>query len=195
MTSETSLPASAGDACETTQGIGDRIKIQRLSDISYQSEYVLHGSRWWRVIEPVDSPEGLESVTLEIAGPRDPKNPETDALTGRPDDLIIYAEVGAGLQFRSGVLQDVLWPDSDLIYVGSARRRSTWSGIDEMVYGLFSRRYDSDGDAYYAPVDPESQPETQPHWILDPKYDLIMDWKPVDVYDLLMRMREAEENG
>lgn len=174
---------------ETTQGIGDRIKIQRLNDIGCQSEYVLHDSRWWRVIEPVDSSEGLEAFILEIAGPRDPKNPETDILTGRADALVIYAEVGAGLQFQSGVLQDVMWPDSDLIYVGSARRRSMWSGIDERVSGLFSRRYDSDGDAYYVPVDPESQPEVQSHWILDPKYDLIMDWAPVDVAGLLREFR------
>ena len=189
MSSETLRPSSASDDYETLRGIGDRIKIQRLGDICFQSEYVLHCSRWWRPIEPVDSPEGLESVTLEIAGPRDPEHPETDILTGRADDLVIYVEVGAGLQFRGGVLQDALWPDLDLIYVRSARRRSTWIGIDERVSGLFSRRYDSDGDAYYAPVDPESQPEVQAHWILDPKYDLIMGWEPVDVADLVGRMR------
>lgn len=189
MSPETSRLSRASDDYETLQSIGDQIKIQRLSDIRGQSEYVLHCSQWWRVLDPADSSEGVEAFILEIAGPRDPKNPETDTLTGRPDDLIIYTEVGAGLQFRSGVLQDVLWPDSDLIYVGSARRRSTWSGIDERVSGLFSRRYDSDGDAYYAPVDPESQPEVQSHWILDPKYDLIMDWAPVDVAGLLEEFR------
>lgn len=185
MSSETSLLASALDDYETMQGIGDQIKIRRLGDICCQSEYVLHCSRWWLVREAADSSEGLEAFILEIAGPRDPKNPETDILTGRADDLVIYAGAGAGLQFQSGVLQGVLWPDSDLIYVRSARRRSMWSGIDEMVSGLFSRRYDSDGDAYYAPVDPESQPEVQAHWILDPEYDLILDWELVDVSRLL----------
>lgn len=193
MSSEMSLLSSASDDYETSQGISDRIKVQHLGDICCQNEYVLHCSQWWRVLDPADSSEGLEAFILEIAGPRDPKNPATDILKGRADDLVIYAEAGAGLQFRSGVLQDVLWPDSDLIYVRSARRRSTWSGIDERVSGLFSRRYDSDGDAYYAPVDPESQPEVQSHWILDPKYDLINDWASVDVAALVGRMRGDDD--
>ncbi|WP_311359389.1 hypothetical protein [Actinomyces oris] len=81
------------------------------------------------------------------------------------------------------------WPDHDLIYVRDARRRHVQIGSGERVFGIFSRRYDSDGNEYFYPVERRAQDGVQPHWLLDPKYDLILDWEPVDVADLLERMR------
>ena len=54
------------------------------------------------------------------------------------------------------------WPDHDLIYVRDARRQHVQIGAQDGV---------------------------QPHWLLDPEYDLILDWEPVDVADLLSRMQ------
>lgn len=83
------------------------------------------------------------------------------------------------------------WPDHDLIYVRDARRQHVQIGIGERVFGIFSRRYDSDGNEYFYPVERRAQDGVQPHWLLDPEYDLILDWEPVDVADLLERMRRG----
>lgn len=82
------------------------------------------------------------------------------------------------------------WPDHDLIYVRGARRRHAQIGSEERVFGIFSRRYDSDGNEYFYPVERRAQDGVQPHWLLDPEYDLILDWEPVDVADLLERMQK-----
>ena len=81
------------------------------------------------------------------------------------------------------------WPDHDLIYVRDARRQHVQIGSEERVFGIFSRRYDSDGNEYFYPVERRAQDGVQPHWLLDPEYDRILDWEPVDVADLLERMR------
>ena len=91
-------------------------------------------------------------------------------------------EAGAG-----GVRE---WPDHDLIYVRDARRRHVQVGSEERVFGIFSRRYDPDGNEYFCPVERRAQDGVQPHWLLDPEYDLILDWEPVDVADLLERMQK-----
>lgn len=83
------------------------------------------------------------------------------------------------------------WPDHDLIYVRDARRRHVQTGSDERVSGIFSRRYDSDGNEYFYPIERRAQAGVQPHWLLDPEYDLILDWEPVDVADLLERMQRG----
>lgn len=82
------------------------------------------------------------------------------------------------------------WPDHDLIYVRDARRQHVQIGSGERVFGIFSRRYDSDGNEYFYPVERRAQDGVQPHWLLDPEYDLILDWEPVDVADLLERMQK-----
>lgn len=81
------------------------------------------------------------------------------------------------------------WPDHDLIYVRDARRQHVQIGSGERVFGIFSRRYDSDGNEYFYPIERRAQDGVQPHWLLDPEYDLILDWEPVDVADLLSRMQ------
>jgi hypothetical protein len=81
------------------------------------------------------------------------------------------------------------WPDHDLIYVRDARRRHVQVGSEERVFGIFSRRYDSDGNEYFYPVERRAQAGVESCWLLDPEYDLILDWEPVDVADLLERMR------
>lgn len=81
------------------------------------------------------------------------------------------------------------WPDHDLIYVRDARRRHAQVGSEERVFGIFSRRYDSDGNEYFYPVERRAQAGVKPCRLLDPEYDLILDWEPVDVEDLLERMR------
>lgn len=80
------------------------------------------------------------------------------------------------------------WPDCDLIYVKEARRRKVYRGSEDKVFGIFYRRYDADGNEYYCPVDPERQPGVSSMWLLDPEYDLILAWEPVDVSDLMSRM-------
>lgn len=83
------------------------------------------------------------------------------------------------------------WPDHDLIYVGDARRRYVQVGSEERVFGIFSRRYDSDGNEYFYPVERRAQDGVKSCWLLDPEYDLILDWEPVDVADLLERMQKG----
>lgn len=81
------------------------------------------------------------------------------------------------------------WPDCDLIHVQEARRRNVYWGTDDKVFGIFYRRYDADGNEYYCPADPEKQPGVSSGWLLDPEYDLILAWEPVDVAELLREYR------
>lgn len=77
------------------------------------------------------------------------------------------------------------WPEGDLIYVRNARRRHVSRGAEDRIFGIFALHYDEDGNSYYYPVDRERQPGVQSYWLLDPRYDLILDWEPVDVAKLL----------
>lgn len=184
----TSVPCPYVDDYDRLQALGERVQLERLEDVASSEGYVLHNSTWWRAVGP-DTPEG---AGLEIAGPTDPRNPPTSTLTGSPDDLVIYAPEGCGLQFRDGVLLDVLWPDFGLIYVKEAQLRGVGNDPDEAVHGIFSLRFDSGGESYYVPVDPESQPGVSSSWLLFQDLALILDWRPVDVGDLLSRA-EAED--
>jgi hypothetical protein len=168
--------------------LGNCINLKRLRDVLPHDDYVLHASRWWRVAEE-RYPE--MAYDLEIAGPSDPKNPETATLTGGEEDLTVVASAFSGLQFRDGILLDVTWPNLELIYVRDARMREDGGDAsDEQVFGIFSRHYRGDGSTYYDPIDPEMQPGVASIWRLDPRYDLILDWEPVDVAGLLTGMQE-----
>lgn len=172
---------------ERLQALSSRVCLKRLEDVISGEGYVLHNSIWWRVCGP-SSPDGVE---LEIAGPADQLHPKTSTLLGSPDDLIAYVDEEAGLQFREGVLLDVPWPVGGLIYVADARCRGLGNDPEEPVHGIFILRFDSDGSSYYAPADPEHQPGVASSWLLSPYRDLILDWSPVDVADLLSRMEDA----
>ena len=162
-----------------------RVQLKRLEDVLPDEDYILHASRWWRVLGE-KYPE--MAYDLEIAGHLGHTPPETDVVEGNARDFVVVSAVSAGLQFQDGAIYDVPWPCCELVYVKDARRRGEGADPDERVFGIFSRRYDSDGDPYYAPIDREMQPGVASTWILDPQYDLILDWKPVDVAGLLERM-------
>ena len=168
--------------CELVESLGKRIGLTRLEDVLPEDDYVLHDSYWWKVLGGVGDTGALD---LEIAGPSSPRNPETAVLVGGEGQLVVTASSRAGLQFQDGVLADVPWPGCDLIYVKRASLHEVGNGPDEKVFGIFSRRYDSDGEPYYAPVDPEMQPGVSSNWLLSPDRYLILSWEPVDVADLL----------
>lgn len=177
---------------ELVASLGARIGLKHLEDVMPGDDYLLHDDRWWKVVEEQHTEMAYD---LEIAGPEGPENPETSTVSGDCGSLVVVAHASSGLQFSDGVLQSVPWPSGDLIYVKSARRRQVHVDPEERVFGIFSRRDDPDGGHYYYPVNQELQPGVASDWLLDPCYDLILDWEPVDVYGLLMRMREAGENG
>ena len=172
---------------ERLLALGNRIGLKRLEDVIDSEGYVLHSSTWWRVCGPSTS----EAVDLEIAGPSDLLHPLTSTLSGSPADLVIYVDGAARLQFQEGVLLDTPWPDGDLIYVAEARLRGIGNDPYEPVHGIFALRFEEDGSSYYVPVDPEFQPEVASSWVLYPERDLVLDWSPVDVYDLLSRMEDT----
>lgn len=184
----TNVPHPYGDDYDRLRALGERVQIERLRDVGSSGGYVLHNSTWWRAA----GPDSLGGIGLEIAGPTDYRDPRTSTLIGSPDDLAIYAQEESGLQFREGVLLDVLWPYFGLIYVKDARRRGAGNDPDEAVHGIFSLRFAPDGGSYYVPVDPESQPGVASTWPLFPDRDLILDWRPVDVGDLLSRMEAGD---
>lgn len=167
---------------ELVESLGKRIGLKRMEDVIPDEDYVLHASYWWKVLGKVGETGALE---LEIAGPTDPRNPETAVLVEDADSLVVTAPYRAGLQFQDGVLSDVPWPCCGLIYVKNARKRGIGDDPEERVFGIFALRYDFDGSPYYSPVDQESQPGVASNWLLDPRFDLILRWEPVDVADLL----------
>lgn len=168
---------------ELIDDLGKRIGLKRMEDVIPDEDYVLHSSYWWMVTGEVGETGALE---LEIAGPSDPRHPETAILAGDESSLVVTASTASGLQFQDGVLLDVPWPCRGLIYVKRASRRGAGNDPDEKVFGIFSSRYGSDGGPhYYAPIDPEVQPGVASHWLLFPERDLILSWEPVDVSDLL----------
>nr|DAT31696.1 MAG TPA: hypothetical protein [Caudoviricetes sp.] len=176
---------------ELVEGLGERIGLKRLEDVIPGEDYVLHASYWWMVAGEVGETGVLE---LEIAGPTDPMHPETAVLAEDGGSLAVTVPASAGLQFRDGVLLDVPWPCCGLIYVKRASRRGVGHDPDEKVFGIFSLRYDSDGEPYYAPADPEMQPGVVSNWFLYLGRDLILSWEPVDVSDLL-REYSGESRG
>lgn len=169
------------------ESLGARIGLKRLEDIMPGDDYVLHASRWWKVLEE-EYPE--MAYDLEIAGPDGPGNPETIRVASDSRSLVVVAPVSSGLQFRNGVLQDAPWPVGDLIYVKAALKRRVQGGFGEKVFGIFALHYDDDGNSYYSPVDQDLQPGVASNWLLDPKFDLIIDWVPIDVTDLLERLQK-----
>lgn len=170
------------DDYELVWDLGKRLGLKRMKDVLPDTDYVLHASYWWRVLGEVGDTGSLE---LEIAAPADPIHPESSILVGDEDSLEVTAPASSGFQFQNGTLLDVLWPCCGLIYVRNARRRGIGDDPDEKVFGIFALRYDSDGGSYYAPVDQERQPGVSSAWYLFPGRDLILDWEPVDVAELL----------
>lgn len=156
--------------------------LKRMEDVIPDEDYVLHDFYWWRVTGEAGETGDLE---LEIAGPSDPLKPRTSALSGDKGRLMVTAPAVSGLQFRDGDLLTVPWPCCGLIYVKRASRRGVGNDPGEKVFGVFSLRYTSDGEPYYAPADPEMQPGVAPSWSLYPDRDLILSWEPVDVAALL----------
>lgn len=164
------------------------IRLKRLKDVIPGEDYVLHASYWWKVLGEA---AGKWDLDLEIAGPCSWEKPATSVLGGDGGNLVVTASDHSGLQFRDGVLLDSVWPCCGLIYVESASRRGVGDDPEERVFGIFSLRYDSDGSPYYAPTDQEMQPGVAPDWILDPRFDLILSWEPVDVAELLRAYSEG----
>lgn len=169
---------------ELVKALGKGIGLKRMEDILTDSDYVHHDSYWWKVLGEAEDTGSLE---LEIAAPDDLLHPETSILVGDEGSLVVTAPASAGFQFQSGTLLDVPWPCCGLIYVRNARRRWIGDDPDEKVFGIFVLRYESDGGSYYAPVDPEMQPGVASDWLLFPERDLILDWEPVDVAELLRK--------
>lgn len=171
------------DDCDLTDSLGERIGLKRLEDIVPDEDYVLHASYWWKVVR---ADWGTSVLSLEIAGPGSAGNPETAVMVRDEGDLVVTAPTSSGLQFRDGELLDVPWPGCDLVYVQDART----GGAGERVFGIFSSRYGSDGEPYYAPVDPETQPGVSSSSLLFPGRDLILAWEPVGVAGLLREYSE-----
>lgn len=169
---------------ELTQSLGRRIVLKRLRSVQALEDVVLHDSRWWMVTGYI-YPETGVGLELEIAGPSDPSKPETSRLFGNEDSLTVTAPDQMGLQFVDGVLQDVPWPGLDLIHIRDARARGLGSDPSERVHGVFILRYEKGGDPYYAPADREFQPGVASSWVLQPGRDLILDWEPIDMANLL----------
>nr|DAN28444.1 MAG TPA: hypothetical protein [Caudoviricetes sp.] len=176
---------------ELVESLGKRIGLKRMEDVIPDEDYVLHASYWWMVTGEVGGTGALE---LEIAGPTSPTHPETAILAEDDGSLVVTSPASAGLQFRDGVLLDVPWPRCDLIYIKRASRRGVGNDPAEKVSGIFSLGYGSDGETYYAPVDPEMQPGVASSWFLYPERDLILSWEPVDMVDLL-REYSGESRG
>lgn len=176
---------------ELVEDLGKRFGLKRVEDVIPDEDYVLHGFYWWMVTGEAGETGDLE---LEIAGPSDPLKPRTSVLSGDEGRLVVTASTASGLQFKDGNLLSVPWPSSGLIYVKRASQRGVGNDPDEKVFGIFSLRYGSDGEPYYAPVDPETQPGVASNWMLYPDRDLILSWEPVDVAGLL-REYSGESRG
>ena len=164
------------------------IYLKRGSDIIADA-IIYHGDCWWKVLGNGTTMES-ETLYAEKAGSI---RYDAEEVTIPIDDSKTYLTVreGAPLQFRDGDLILTEWPDKDLIYVDKALRKSATKRdvvfeTDE-VHGLFARRYDSDGDCYYAPVEAEDQ-GIDKNWMLMEHYDVILEWRPVNIAAVL---REA----
>ena len=164
------------------------IYLRRGSDIIADA-IIYHGDCWWTVLGNGTTMES-EILYAEKAGSI---RYDAEEVTIPIDDSKTYLTVmeGAPLQFRDGDLISTEWPDKDLIYVDKALRTAATKrdGVFEKdeVHGLFARRYDSDGDCYYAPVEAEDQ-GIDKNWMLMEHYDVILEWRPVNIAAVL---REA----
>jgi hypothetical protein len=169
-------------------GMSENIFLKRGSDIVADA-IIYHGDCWWKVL---GNGTTLESEVLyaEKAGSI---RYDAEEVTIPIDDSKTYLTVlgGAPLQFRDGDLISTEWPDKDLIYVDKALRKAATKrdGVFEKdeVHGLFARRYDTDGDCYYAPVEAEDQGIGK-NWMLMEHRDVILEWRPVNIAAVL---REA----
>ena len=165
--------------------LSQHICLKRGSDIIADA-ILYHGDCWWKVLGNGTTMES-EVLYAEKAGSL---RHDAEEVTIPIDDDRTYLTVmqGAPLQFRDGDLISTEWPDKDLIYVDKALRKAATKrdGVFEKdeVYGLFARWYDSDGDCYYAPVEPEDQ-GIDKRWMLMEHYDLILEWRPVDIAAVL----------
>ena len=161
------------------------IVLIRGSDIIADA-IIYHGDCWWKVLGNRTTMES-EVLYTEKAGSL---RHDAEEVTIPIDDAKTYLTVmqGAPLQFRDGDLISTEWPDKDLIYVDKALRKAATKrdGIFEKdeVHGLFARRYDSDGDCYYAPVEADDQ-GIDKNWMLMEHYDLILEWRPVNIAAVL----------
>lgn len=161
------------------------IVLIRGSDI-IANAIIYHGDCWWKVLGNGTTMES-EVLYAEKAGSL---RHDAEEITIPIDDAKTYLTVmqGAPLQFRDGDLISTEWPDKDLIYVDKALRKAATKrdGVFEKdeVHGLFARRYDSDGDCYYAPVEADDQ-GIDKNWMLMEHYDLILEWRPVNIAALL----------
>lgn len=168
--------------------LSQNILLRRGSDIIADA-IIYHGDCWWKVLGNGTTEES-EVLYAEKAGSL---RHGAEEVTIPIDDVKTYLTVleGSPLQFRDGDLISTEWPDKDLIYVDKALRKdaTTRDGVFEKdeVHGLFSRRYDSDGGCYYAPVEAEDQ-GIDKRWMLLENYDLILEWRPVNIAAVL---REA----
>lgn len=178
---------------ERVASLGSNILLKRIEDIVPDEDYIMYYSCWWRVVGMM-SIQGSQDVRvdLELAGPAYVRPAQEEVARARWGTLMVVADPSAGLQFRDGELLDVPWPAGDLIYVKDSSRWSIKEQGTERVTGVFSRHHAADGGPdYYAPVDPEFQPGMPASAILDPRFDLILDWEPVDVGDLLERLESS----
>lgn len=164
------------------------IYLKRGSDIIADA-IIYHGDCWWKVLGNGTTMES-EILYAEKAGSI---RYDAEEVTIPIDDSKTYLTVmeGAPLQFRDGDLISTEWPDKDLIYVDKALLKAA-TKRDEVfekgeVHGLFARRYGSDGDCYYAPVEAEDQ-GIDKNWMLMEHYDVILEWRPVNIAAVL---REA----
>ena len=168
--------------------LSQNIFLKRGSDIVADA-IIYHGDCWWKVL---GNGTTLESEVLyaEKAGSI---RYDAEEVTIPIDDSKTYLTVsrGAPLQFRDGELISTEWPDKDLIYVDKALLKAATKrdGVFEKdeVHGLFARRYDSDGDCYYAPVEAEDQRIDKTLMLME-HCDLILEWRPVNIAAVL---REA----
>ena len=161
------------------------IVLIRGSDI-IANAIIYHGDCWWKVLGNGTTMES-EVLYAEKAGSL---RHDAKEVTIPIDDAKTYLTViqGSPLQFRDGDLISTEWPDKDLIYVDKALRKAATKrdGVFEKdeVHGLFARRYDSDGDCYYAPVEADDQ-SIDKNWMLMEHYDLILEWRPVNIAAVL----------
>lgn len=168
--------------------LSTHISLKRGSDIIADA-IIYHGDCWWKVLGNGTTMES-EVLYAEKAGSL---RHDAEEATIPIDAAKAYLTVleGAPLQFHDGELISTEWPDKDLIYVDKALRKAAATRDDvfeeDKVHGLFVRRYGSAGDCYYVPVEPEDQ-GIDSHWVLMEHYDLILEWRPVNISAVL---REA----
>lgn len=168
--------------------MSENIFLKRGSDLIADA-IIYHGDCWWKVLGDGRSGGGAVLYAQKAGSLRH----DVEEVTIPIDDAKAYLTVleGAPLQFRDGELISTEWPDKDLIYVDKALRKAATErdGAPEggEVHGLFARRCDSDGNCYYAPVEAEDQ-GIDKNWMLMEHYDLILEWRPVNIAAVL---REA----